>query len=255
MAPYHDFGFFYLRCLWLNMRTGTLHLSGPLSKKWPRALISQLYLPPGWISGALLQMSLASLAGAPDRGLYHQAQDLLSCGLLEHRGRGRWQGAGWCRHLCHVWFSQVHRLCCCWQRASWVSLWQGTEAWALPLTAAHFPLAVVAWWRGGYCCLHLLLFYPGFSGLCAQLLWLVSWDCRLPLHCVSGSTSSVCSSLPIFRCTDMWNAPAPWCVGQRHLCWVLDVLLVVAWRGETESLWHHCDAGVTPPLLYFWYPT
>ena len=59
---------------------------------------------------------------------------------------------------------------------------------------------------------------PGFSGLCAQLLWLVSWDCRLPLHCVSGSTSSVCPSLPIFRCTDMWNAPAPWCVGQRHLC-------------------------------------
>ena len=164
MAPYHDFGFFYLRCLWLNMRTGTLHLSGPLSKKWPRALISQLYLPPGWISGALLQMSLASLAGAPDRGLYHQAQDLLSCGLLEHRGRGRWQGAGWCRHLCHVWFSQVHRLCCCWQRASWVSLWQGTEAWALPLTAAHFPLAVVAWWRGGYCCLHLLLF-------CSWVLW------------------------------------------------------------------------------------
>ena len=114
------FGFFYLCCLWLNMRTGTLHLSGPLSKKWPRALISQLYLPPGWISGALLQMSLASLAGAPDRGLYHQAQDLLSCGLLEHRGRGRWQGAGWCRHLCHVWFSQVHRLCCCRQRAEGV---------------------------------------------------------------------------------------------------------------------------------------
>lgn len=118
MASYHDFGFFYLRCLWL--RIGTLHLSGPLSKKWPRALISQLYLPPGWISGALLLMSLASLAGAPDRGLYHQAQDLLSCGLLDHRGRGRSQGAGWCRHLCHVWFSQVHRLCCCRQRAEGV---------------------------------------------------------------------------------------------------------------------------------------
>ena len=32
-------GFFYLRCLWLNLRSGTFHLSGPLSKGWPRALI------------------------------------------------------------------------------------------------------------------------------------------------------------------------------------------------------------------------
>lgn len=30
--------------------------------------------------------------------------------------------------------------------------------------------------------------------------------------------SSVCSSPPSFRCIDVWNSPASWCVGESHIC-------------------------------------
>lgn len=31
-----------------------------------------------------------------------------------------------------------------------------------------------------------------------------------------SAASSVCSSPPSFRCMDVWNSPASWCVGQKH---------------------------------------
>ena len=97
---------------------------------------------------------------------------------------------------------------------------------------------------------------PGFSGLWAQLLWLVSWDRRRHLHCVSGSTSSVCSRPPIFRCTDNVECPSTlvrWAETPLLSCGRFTGCCL---KGRNkESISHHCDAGVTPPLLYSWYPT
>ena len=52
------------------------------------------------------------------------------------------------------------------------------------------------------------------------------------------SISSKCSNPPAFRCTDVWSPLANCCGGQWHLCWVVDVLLVVDWRGETKVVFH-----------------
>ena len=41
-----------------------------------------------------------------------------------------------------------------------------------------------------------------------------------------------------FICIDMWNSLASWYVGQRYLCWVMDVLQVVDWKGETKGASH-----------------
>lgn len=47
------------------------------------------------------------------------------------------------------------------------------------------------------------------------------------LCCFPGLTASMCSSPPIFRYADVWMSLVAWCVGQRNLCWVTDVSLVV----------------------------
>lgn len=89
-----------------------------------QALIITALPPSRMDQWCLAAGSLASLAGAPDRGLYHQAQDLLSCGLLDHRERGRWRelaGAGASAMSGSVRFigsAAAGRG----QRASWVSL-------------------------------------------------------------------------------------------------------------------------------------
>ena len=66
-----------------------------------------------------------------------------------------------------------------------------------------------------------LLLRRGPLGMLAQPRWLGSQDCRYRLCCALDSTSSICSNLLIFRCTDVWMSPASWWVGQRNLCWVM----------------------------------
>ena len=55
------------------------------------------------------------------------------------------------------------------------------------------------------------------------------------LCCFPGPTFSVCPSPPIFRCTNVWDTPASWGVGYRHLCWVTGIFLVVGWLGGIKS--------------------
>ena len=43
-------------------------------------------------------------------------------------------------------------------------------------------------------------------------------DHRHHLLCSPSSASSMCSRPPTFRCTDVWNCPASWCVRQKNLC-------------------------------------
>lgn len=52
-------------------------------------------------------------------------------------------------------------------------------------------------------------------------------DHRHHLSCSHDSASSVCSGPPTFRQADVCNSPVPWCVGQKHLCSVMDDLLAV----------------------------
>lgn len=156
----------------------------------------------------LLLVSLASLAGAPDSGLFHQAQDLLSCGLLNHRGRGRWQGAGgagtsavsdFVRFIGSAAAGRGCHGCLC------------DKGQKYGPCHSLLPIFLWLWSHGGWEALAVCTSSspaPGFSGLWAQLLWLVSGDCRRHLHCVSGSPSSVCSRPPIFRCTDNVECPS-----------------------------------------------
>ena len=81
---------------------------------------------------------------------------------------------------------------------------------------------------------------------CYWVLWncglhhlLQGQDCR-PWLCGSLA-SSLCSSLLTFGCTDVCISPGPYCVGQRHLYWVIDVSLDIGERGEMKVVF----------LLYF----
>ena len=72
----------------------------------------------------------------------------------------------------------------------------------------------------------------GFSGTVgsAATVWGAvgrSQDLRHHLSCFPGSASSMCPVPPICRCLDVWDSLASWGVGQKHLCWVTDVLPVV----------------------------
>ena len=153
-------------------------------------------------------MSLASLAGAPDSGLFHQAQDLLSCGLLNHRGRGRWQGAGgagtsavsdFVRFIGSAAAGRGCHGCLC------------DKGQKYGPCHSLLPIFLWLWSHGGWEALAVCTSSspaPGFSGLWAQLLWLV-FLVLPPLFVLVH---------PFLDVQIMWNAPAPWCVEQRHLC-------------------------------------
>ena len=84
----------------------------------------------------------------------------------------------------------------------------------------------------------LSLMLPGCLGLRAQPLRLTVQDCRRYFQCSPGSASFMCPTPPTFRCTDVWNSLMSWCVGQKHLCLAVDVLLIVDWRGEIKRASH-----------------
>ena len=54
------------------------------------------------------------------------------------------------------------------------------------------------------------LWLLGSRGLQTQLPQLGVWDCRCHLHCSPSSTSSVCSSPPAVRCTNVWSSRVSW---------------------------------------------
>ena len=96
---------------------------------------------------------------------------------------------------------------------------------------SHAPLYLLP----GHLCLHELqglgsqrpmCYVPccsGFSGArdSAAIAWGLEMQAQPPL--LAPSASSLVSSQPILRGTDMWNSLASWCVGQRHLRWAVDV--------------------------------
>ena len=57
--------------------------------------------------------------------------------------------------------------------------------------------------------------------------------------------------LTTFRCTDVWNSPASYCAAKRHLCWVVDALLVVDWREETKVTFYSAMFLTSPLFLFF----
>lgn len=85
---------------------------------------------------------------------------------------------------------------------------EGLRSWALPLL---MPGSLCL----GYCCSLEAYFVcaaspitTGSSGTVGSVLsWPRSPDCKYHLCCSPNSTSSICSSLLIFRCTDVWISP------------------------------------------------
>ena len=119
-------------------------------------------------------------------------------------------------------------------RGLWMA--RGTGVAGPADTAAWFSVVVVAAVaRGGwYHVYHLCCCYwiPGASGSTTLAWRLRLWS--LPLVPVSP----VGFSLPTYRCTDVWISLMSWYVGQRNICWVMDILLAVDWRRETKGLSH-----------------
>lgn len=71
----------------------------------------------------------------------------------------------------------------------------------------------------------------GAVGSFAMARGLASWVRPLLFH----QFCFLCCSSPFtLRWTDVWNSLASWHVGQRKLCCVMDVLLVVHWTRETN---------------------
>ena len=159
-------------------------------------------------------------------------ESLVPCFLKWHRG-------------CTWWIRMSHRLYHCWGGG------EGTLTRSLQflrVTAASAVLrlvgsAAVARGRGDCGQGH-----PVTGGMRPQVPllplpgWLWPWALSLKPQGWHGTrslcfwfyASSVCSSPPAFKCTDVRNCPASCCTGQGQLCWPLDVLLVVDWRGETK---------------------
>ena len=75
-------------------------------------------------------------------------------------------------------------------------------------------------------------------GLQALLLWAEGWDGRHHLFRSPWFHLLYIFQSPAFRCTNVWNSLVSWCIGQRHLCWVVDVLFIVDWRGEPKGVYH-----------------
>ena len=144
------------------------------------------------------------------------------------------------RHLCHDQSGQVGGLCCCRQGRRWscgsLCSWMDRVRGPAAAAAVWFPVAASIAAAGRL-----------VSQALSPLMPLVSQQDRSPwpgsrdqvrnhLGCPPSSASSVCSSPLTFRCTLLRNSLASCCVGKRHLCWVMDLLLVVDWKGETKGV-------------------
>lgn len=114
-------------------------------------------------------------------------------------------------------------------------------------TAVQFPATMVPAMAGSWRC--ICHFFCSYQCVCC---WLLS--CHNQEAVVTGTISvitlvlsSVCSNPPTFSYTDMWYLDM---LGRGKLCWVMDVLLVVLWRGKTKRClilsWCWCH---TPPTL------
>ena len=91
-------------------------------------------------------------------------------------------------------------------------------------------------WKAGYVCAA----FPdatGFSGAAGSAT-AAGGPGSQAHNCSPCSISSLCSSPPTFRCTDVWNSPSSWSTGQRQLCWAMGVLMVLDWRGEKKGAFH-----------------
>lgn len=157
-----------------------------------------------------------------------------------------------CCYSCHHWGHQegrhLSRLGGCWHQVcgSWW-LGVGVLEWWAPLWPDSLWLQVLLQLGRWSCVCH----FP-----CCYWALLV---CVL-IHCgqrarIMGTTSIVPLVPPLvtnlhppstwpstFGCTDVWISLASQCVGQRSLCWIMNVLLVVDWRGEIkESHFPHLD--------------
>lgn len=91
---------------------------------------------------------------------------------------------------------------------SWAPLLLGGQS-----RVCHHPCCCCRWW-----------WFSGAAGSAATAGGLGLLE---PPPCPFSSVSSTCPSTPASRCTDVWNTLDAWCIGQRHLCCVVDVLLVV----------------------------
>ena len=138
-------------------------------------------------------------------------------------------------------------LCCVWGYvfAGTTALSKGSEWW-VPLwleECGHRPLCcccpiTMARSANVARCLESCVLPPllllGSLGLWALLPQPGSWDCRHCLCSFSGSVFSMCSSLPTFRCTDVWISGILRCWAEVPLLRA-DVLVVADWRGETKG--------------------
>ena len=155
------------------------------------------------------------------------------------------RASGWWVHLSR-WGCLCCRHCCCWGRVvvgvarvagasavSGVVGFPGTTAVDRGLGCGHLH-----GWRGhrprchcclipcgcGCCCSQeagvMCAASPavtGFSGAAGSATVAGSRDYKHHLCFPLSSASSVCSSPPTFRCTNVWNSPAFQCVGQMNL--------------------------------------
>ena len=150
-----------------------------------------------------------------------------------------------CGHLCCVWSCHLHGLQV--RGRGWSVGAAVTGGMNPASTAAWFPVATGDAETGDW------------SHMCPFLLSLGSLGLQAhPSQKGDGITGTtylvppfpliLCVPAPPpphFWCTGVWISLVSWCVGQRNLCWVLDVLLVVDWMGETEDrlsplwCWNH----------------
>ena len=161
------------------------------------------------------------------------------------KGWGCLGSQGW-EGPCVVWGCWVHGHCCC--------------GWKLPGVGVSPQLE--QWGPRPHCLYHLDPCGHGDSwgseaGVVCCLPWRfhIFWGCRLS-SCpwrleIIIPTPPLLLVVPFLYvpvqtliCTDVWNALALWVVGQRPLCWVMDVLLVLDGRGVTKRAiqlwcWYH----------------
>ena len=176
---------------------------------YPAPLLS--IAPASGVIGALLLLSLASLPGALEWWAF-----LLYMGSPESQACWGWEELGLnvplpCLVFLGLWAPPLH-----WGQGVGAGGFHNSGGWrdrvpGLTATAAQLAMAtgVTVAGRLESCELPPLLL-PGSLGLGDK-------DCRHHLHCSPGSTSSVCSSPPTFRCADVWNSLASQCVGHTYL--------------------------------------
>ena len=90
----------------------------------------------------------------------------------------------------------------------------GSQAPLLLLLGSLWPQ--VSLWSG--CWSHMCYLPCWYQALWGSVPMARGPGSQAPPLLFPGSVSSMCSSPPTFRCTDVWNSPASRCVGQRNIC-------------------------------------